>query len=215
MIVEVGYGQESSVREPSPRKRRFAIDAFLPDLAGIPRVVVLSTMASNATCLFCRIAAGEIPAKKLHEDDDVIAFHDINPQAPTHVLVIPRKHIPSLDDLTDADAATIGTTIVRASEIARRAQPPADGYRLVVEQRRRRRPDRLPHPRPPPRRTPLHLAAGIGYAQFSTRNPATRRNSRSLFETSVRPRATACAAMIASSGPIGVPASLSLARTRA
>ena len=89
-------------------------------------------MPSNDRCLFCRIASGEIPAKKLHEDPDVVAFHDINPQAPTHVLVIPRKHIPSLDDLTDADAATIGTTIVRATEIARELHLEQDGYRLVI-----------------------------------------------------------------------------------
>ena len=89
-------------------------------------------MPSNDRCLFCRIAAGEIPAKKVHEDAEVVAFHDINPQAPTHVLVIPRKHIAMLDDLTEADAATIGTTIVRAVQIARDLRLPEDGYRLVV-----------------------------------------------------------------------------------
>jgi len=89
-------------------------------------------MPNNTNCLFCRIASGEIPAKKVHEDADVVAFHDINPQAPTHVLVIPRKHIPSLDDLSESDAATIGTTVVRASEIARQLRLPDDGYRLVV-----------------------------------------------------------------------------------
>jgi len=89
-------------------------------------------MASDPECLFCRIAAGEIPAKKAHEDADVVAFHDINPQAPTHVLVIPRKHIPTLNDLTAADATTIGTTIVKASEIARTLGLHEDGYRLVV-----------------------------------------------------------------------------------
>jgi histidine triad (HIT) family protein len=89
-------------------------------------------MPSNANCLFCRIAAGEIPAKKVHEDADVIAFNDINPQAPTHVLVIPRKHIASLDAMSDADAATIGTTVLRATQIARDLRLEADGYRLVV-----------------------------------------------------------------------------------
>jgi len=89
-------------------------------------------MPSNDKCLFCRIAAGEIPAKKVHEDADVVAFHDINPQAPTHVLVIPRKHIPALDELTEADVTTIGTTIVRAAKIARDLRLPEDGYRLVV-----------------------------------------------------------------------------------
>jgi histidine triad (HIT) family protein len=89
-------------------------------------------MPSHANCLFCRIVAGEIPAKKVHEDGDVVAFHDINPQAPTHVLVIPRRHIAALADLTEADATTIGTTIVRASQIARDLHLENDGYRLVV-----------------------------------------------------------------------------------
>jgi histidine triad (HIT) family protein len=89
-------------------------------------------MSSNAQCLFCRIVAGEIPAKKLHESDDVIAFSDINPQAPTHILVIPRKHIPSLDDMTAADVAVIGTTILRATELARELHLEVDGYRVVV-----------------------------------------------------------------------------------
>ena len=64
-------------------------------------------MAGNDRCLFCRIANGEIPAKKVREDDDVVAFHDINPQAPTHVVVIPRKHIPTLDDLSEGDAGYV------------------------------------------------------------------------------------------------------------
>ena len=89
-------------------------------------------MASNAQCLFCRIVNGEIPAKKVFEDGDVVAFHDIDPQAPTHVLVIPRRHIAALDELTDADTAAIGKTVVRASEIARDLGLHTDGYRLVV-----------------------------------------------------------------------------------
>ena len=87
---------------------------------------------ANDRCLFCRIVTGEIPAKKIHEDDDVVAFNDINPQAPTHVLVIPRRHIAMLDDLSESDAATIGTTMVRAAAIARNLHLNADGYRLVV-----------------------------------------------------------------------------------
>ena len=89
-------------------------------------------MPSNERCLFCRIVSGEIPAKKVYEDDDVVAFNDINPQAPTHVLVVPRKHIPTLDDLTDADAMTIGTLLVRTAAIARSLQLPSDGYRTVI-----------------------------------------------------------------------------------
>ena len=89
-------------------------------------------MESNASCLFCRIAAGEIPAKKLHEDDDVVAFHDINPQAPSHLLVIPRRHIASLDEMTSADTEAVGRTILRATEIARDLGLHENGYRLVI-----------------------------------------------------------------------------------
>jgi histidine triad (HIT) family protein len=88
-------------------------------------------MPGSDKCLFCRIAHGEITARKVYEDDDVIAFHDINPQAPTHVLVIPRKHIPSLDDMTEGDAAIVGTTLVRAASIARDLHLNSDGYRIV------------------------------------------------------------------------------------
>jgi histidine triad (HIT) family protein len=88
--------------------------------------------ASNPQCLFCRIASGEIPAKKLFEDDVVVAFHDITPQAPSHVLVIPRKHIPSLDDMTADDITTIGATVHRATQLARELHLEVDGYRLVV-----------------------------------------------------------------------------------
>lgn len=88
-------------------------------------------MTSNDKCLFCRIASGEIAAKKAYEDDQVLAFHDINPQAPTHVLVIPRKHIPSLDDLDPSDAPIIGTLLLRLTQIARDLHLPSDGYRVV------------------------------------------------------------------------------------
>ena len=89
-------------------------------------------MVNNDRCLFCRIANGEITAKKVFEDDQVFAFHDINPQAPTHVLVIPRKHISALDDLDDDDAATIGITLVRTTEIARDLHLNNEGYRVVA-----------------------------------------------------------------------------------
>jgi histidine triad (HIT) family protein len=89
-------------------------------------------MAANDRCLFCRIATGEITAKKVYEDDHVVAFNDINPQAPTHVLVIPRRHIATLDDLTEDEAAIIGMTLVRVSQIARNLQLNSEGYRVVV-----------------------------------------------------------------------------------
>jgi histidine triad (HIT) family protein len=89
-------------------------------------------MPANDRCLFCRIASGEIATKKICEDDQVVAFNDINPQAPTHILVIPRKHIASLDDLNEEDAAIIGTTLVRVAEIARSLKLNGEGYRVVA-----------------------------------------------------------------------------------
>ena len=59
-------------------------------------------------CLFCRIARGDVPSNKVHDGDDIIAFQDIDPKAPTHVLVVPRKHIPTLNDLQEEDAALLG-----------------------------------------------------------------------------------------------------------
>ena len=83
-------------------------------------------------CLFCRIVAGEIPATMVHEDDLVIAIRDISPRAPTHILVMPREHIASAVDLTDAHAPIVGRLYVAAADIAR-AEGIADaGYRLVT-----------------------------------------------------------------------------------
>jgi histidine triad (HIT) family protein len=89
-------------------------------------------MPSNDRCLFCRIASGEITARKVFEDDVAVAFHDINPQAPAHVLIVPRKHIPSLDEMTEADNAIVGAVLLRAAQIARDMQLTSDGYRVVV-----------------------------------------------------------------------------------
>lgn len=81
-------------------------------------------------CLFCRIARGELPVPLLAETDDCVAFRDINPQAPLHVLVIPRAHVASLDAATDA--AQIGRLSLLAAEIARREGVAQRGYRTVV-----------------------------------------------------------------------------------
>ena len=89
-------------------------------------------MVANDRCLFCRIGTGEIPAKKVYEDDDIIAFNDINPQAPTHILVVPRKHIASLDTMNDADREIIGAVLQRAAQIARDQKLEGEGYRVVV-----------------------------------------------------------------------------------
>lgn len=82
-------------------------------------------------CLFCRIIAGEIPSKIVHEDDRVIAFGDINPQAPTHVLVIPRKHIATLNDLAGEDRELISHTVLTATALASDMGLAEDGFRLV------------------------------------------------------------------------------------
>ena len=83
------------------------------------------------SCLFCRIVAGEIPSTKVHEDDLVLAIRDIAPQAPTHVLLMPRTHIASLTDLTDADAALLGRLFAVSADVARAEGIEADGYRVV------------------------------------------------------------------------------------
>ena len=69
-------------------------------------------------CIFCKIAAGQIPSKLLHEDEDLIAFHDINPAAPVHVLIVPRQHIPTLADCTEQDAALLGKMMLLAPRLA-------------------------------------------------------------------------------------------------
>jgi histidine triad (HIT) family protein len=83
-------------------------------------------------CLFCRIAAGEIPAKVLYSDAEVIAFQDINPQAPLHALVIPRKHIATLNDMQPDDTALVGKLLLVAKQIAKEAGYTEDGYRVVM-----------------------------------------------------------------------------------
>ncbi len=82
-------------------------------------------------CLFCKITAGEIPATIVREDPTALAFEDVNPQAPLHVLVIPRRHIATLNDLTDADEALVGHLVGMARDIARERGLDSRGYRTV------------------------------------------------------------------------------------
>ncbi len=82
-------------------------------------------------CLFCRIVAGQIPSTRLHDDDLVIAIRDIAPRAPTHVLLIPRRHIPSAADLVETDGPLLGRLFAVAAEIARSEGIADAGYRLV------------------------------------------------------------------------------------
>jgi histidine triad (HIT) family protein len=83
-------------------------------------------------CLFCKIVAKEIPAKVVHEDADVLAFEDIQPQAPLHVLVIPKKHIATLNDLAPADEPVAGKLFTAAAKIARERGLADRGWRAVV-----------------------------------------------------------------------------------
>ena len=83
-------------------------------------------------CLFCKIVAGEIPSEKVYEDDLCVAFNDISPQAPTHVLVIPREHFDSLDKAGKNHKDTLGHLLLTAAEIAREKGFAESGYRTVI-----------------------------------------------------------------------------------
>ncbi|ABL64175.1 histidine triad nucleotide-binding protein [Chlorobium phaeobacteroides] len=85
----------------------------------------------NPDCLFCRIAAGEIPADIVYRDEHVLAFRDINPAAPEHLLIIPLKHIASLNELQSEDKEIAGHLLLAAGEVARRAGLYDSGYRMV------------------------------------------------------------------------------------
>jgi histidine triad (HIT) family protein len=85
-----------------------------------------------SSCLFCRIIAGEIPSKKVYEDSDLIAFEDINPQAPMHVLVVPREHLPTLNDMLTEHDALVGRMVRRASMIAAERGFSSGGFRTVI-----------------------------------------------------------------------------------
>jgi len=88
-------------------------------------------MAGN-DCLFCKIGAREIPADVIHETDDLLAFRDINPQAPTHALIIPKRHVASINELRAEDAEIVGKLFLAAKEIARDEGFSEPGYRVVM-----------------------------------------------------------------------------------
>lgn len=83
-------------------------------------------------CLFCKILDGDIPAEIVHETTTTLAFRDINPQAPTHVLIIPREHISTINDLDDRHEALVGSLFTAARQIAADAGLADDGYRVVM-----------------------------------------------------------------------------------
>lgn len=83
-------------------------------------------------CIFCKIISGDIPGDIVYQDDDVLAFRDLNPQAPTHILVIPRKHISTLNDLQADDAELVGNMYLAAKNIADEEGIAEAGYRTVM-----------------------------------------------------------------------------------
>ena len=87
-------------------------------------------MADSRSCIFCRIARGEIPAQMVMNNKDVAAFKDLNPQAPVHILIIPKKHVASLDDANDSDL--LGRMMALAAAIARQEGIAKSGYRTVI-----------------------------------------------------------------------------------
>ena len=84
-----------------------------------------------AACLFCGIIAGDVPGAIVYQDDHMIAFKDINPRAPMHVLIVPRRHVASLNDLTPADDGLVGEMVRRAAALAREHGHAEGGYRTV------------------------------------------------------------------------------------
>ena len=87
--------------------------------------------ASDPNCIFCKILRGEIPSRKVYEDADVFAFHDIQPQADLHFMIIPKKHVATLYALTDEDAPAMGRILTIAGRLARE-QGAADGFRTII-----------------------------------------------------------------------------------
>jgi histidine triad (HIT) family protein len=83
-------------------------------------------------CLFCRIIRKEIPGRIVHENDSVIAFEDINPQAPVHLLVVPKKHIDSLINLSKADQELMGSLFLTINDLAKMSRLSRDGFRTVI-----------------------------------------------------------------------------------
>jgi len=83
-------------------------------------------------CIFCQIVAGKVPGEFLYQDEEIIAFRDINPQAPTHLLIIPKSHIPSLAHLSEADSPLIGHMVNAANELAKKEGISESGYRLAI-----------------------------------------------------------------------------------
>ncbi len=83
-------------------------------------------------CIFCKIVVGEIPSDTVYQDEEIIAFRDINPQAPVHIIIIPRKHIASLSDLSESESALVGRMVAVANRLAKDEGIADKGYRVVI-----------------------------------------------------------------------------------
>ena len=105
-------------------------DKSLPKQSICGLITYSENMSEN--CLFCKIVAGQITSAKVHEDEICVAFNDISPQAPTHVLIIPREHFDSLDKAEKSHKETLGHLLLTAAEIAREKGFAEDGYRTVI-----------------------------------------------------------------------------------
>src|SRR3954468_14663133 len=128
-------------------------------------------------CLFCRIVAGEVPADRVAETDGALAFRDINPQAPTHVLVIPKEHFDNAAHLSRHDADLLAEVFTLAAQVAEDEGVAEAGYRLPAKTGGAPRPALPPPPRSPPRRP--------------ARPPPARSRSRRSFD-GLAPRLTGC-----------------------
>ncbi|MBA7662932.1 Purine nucleoside phosphoramidase [subsurface metagenome] len=83
-------------------------------------------------CIFCQIVAGKIPSEIIYQDEKVIAFHDIHPMAPVHLIIIPKRHIPSLAHLSEAESPLIGHMVIVANQLANEKNISEKGYRLII-----------------------------------------------------------------------------------
>jgi len=118
-------------RDTVPTYRTWTRSGFTGSVRPSPSLS-REAIVTNEKCLFCRIVDGAVPADVVHETDRVLAFRDIGPQAPTHVLVIPREHISSLDAAGDDHGALLGELMLAARDVARAEGVSGPGFRAVV-----------------------------------------------------------------------------------
>jgi histidine triad (HIT) family protein len=117
-----------------PAPNPLLIFAVYPVNRELPVLIPLrkkGAVSMPEACIFCKIVTGEIPSELLYEDDDLIVFRDINPKAPVHILLVPRRHIRSINDLTDDDHTIVSKLIAAARDMAKREGIDASGYKLL------------------------------------------------------------------------------------